>query len=306
MPDITKVILILEPSRGFDRELMKGISRYSRLLGRWNFHIWSVDDDRFESDIRCWGGTGIIARISNDRVAQAILRVDVPTIALGLADDQFRSSNPLSRLSVIGSDPAEVSRVAADHLFCRGCKYYAYVGDKNLPWSRRREREYCRILGVRGIQPFRYNPSAEPVTGVRQEEKDHLTQWLRELPKPVGVFACDDERGGKVLEACTLAQLLVPEDVSVLGVDNDEVLCSLSLPPLSSISLNVRTAGFRAAELLDVLMKRRIHKPQRILVDTLGVVTRRSTDSDAVGDEIVAKAVQRTVQIVDRMHARAD
>ena len=89
-----------------------------------------------------------------------------------------------------------------------------------------------------------------------------------------------------------LADAVVPDAVAVLGVDNDEVFCSLANPPLSSIALNAETAGYRAAELLDEMIQGRVHKPRRICVEALRVVTRRSTDIVAVEDEDVAAAIQ--------------
>jgi LacI family transcriptional regulator len=108
----------------------------------------------------------------------------------------------------------------------------------------------------------------------------------------VGLFACNDDRGREVLEACRLAELNVPEDVAVLGVDNDEVFCDLADPPLSSVALNAETAGYRAAEVLDGMMRGRIRKPRRIVVEGVGVVTRRSTEVIAVNDPDVAAALQ--------------
>jgi LacI family transcriptional regulator len=127
---------------------------------------------------------------------------------------------------------------------------------------------------------------------VWEREQEFLADWIGKLPTPIGLFACDDDRGREVLEACNLAGLHVPEDVAVIGVDNDEVFCELSNPPLTSVALNAEAAGYRAAALLDDLMHGRVRKPQRIVVETLGVVTRRSTDVVAVEDEDVVAALQ--------------
>jgi LacI family transcriptional regulator len=124
---------------------------------------------------------------------------------------------------------------------------------------------------------------------------------MSRLPKPIGVFACDDDRGHDVLEACKLAGLKVPEDVAVVGVDNDEVFCELADPPLSSIAFNAETAGYRAAALLDAMMQGRARKRQQIVVESLGVVRRRSTDIVAVDDVDIANALQ----FIRRQHGRA-
>ena len=125
-----------------------------------------------------------------------------------------------------------------------------------------------------------------------ERELEIVADWLRTLPLPIGLFACNDDRGRQVLEACRFSGLNVPEEVAVLGVDNDAVFCELADPPLSSIALNAETAGYRSAELLDGMMRGRINRPQKVSVEALRVVTRRSTEIVAVADSDVAAALQ--------------
>jgi LacI family transcriptional regulator len=127
---------------------------------------------------------------------------------------------------------------------------------------------------------------------VWEREQALLARWISKLPTPIGLFACDDDRGREVLEACKMAGLHVPDDVAVVGVDNDEVFCELADPPLSSVALNAETAGYRAAALLDAMMHGRVRQRQQIVVEALGVITRRSTDIVAVEDDDVAGALQ--------------
>ena len=119
-----------------------------------------------------------------------------------------------------------------------------------------------------------------------------MARWLADLPKPVGLMACNDDRGREVLAACRQAKLRVPEEVAVVGVDNDELLCELSDPPLSSVALGAERAGFEAAALLDQLMAGRSKEPQRLVASALGVVARRSTDLSLHEDPEVAAAVK--------------
>jgi LacI family transcriptional regulator len=123
-------------------------------------------------------------------------------------------------------------------------------------------------------------------------ERDILAKWLCGLPTPLGLFACNDDRGRQVLEACRIGELSVPGDVAVIGVDNDEMFCDLADPPLSSVALNAETAGYRAAELLDMMMRGRACSPRHVLVEAIGVVTRHSTNVIAVEDEEVSTALQ--------------
>jgi LacI family transcriptional regulator len=108
----------------------------------------------------------------------------------------------------------------------------------------------------------------------------------------LGIMACNDVRGRQLLEAATLGDIDVPHEVAVVGVDDDPLLCELSNPPLSSVAFNARLGGYRAAELLDGLMSRRLKRPQQIDVEPLWVVPRRSTDAVAVDDAEVASALR--------------
>lgn len=292
MREVPKVALLIETSRGFGREFLLGIARYSRLHGPWSFHITPGDYKQVVPKMKQWGGTGIIARIADQRIAQAVIDAKLPTIALGLTDEQMRSDNPLSKISEISSDAVEVSRLAAEHLLERRFTRFAYVGSDDRGWSKRREKAYCEYLTQRGFEPFVYPTPKRLQDRVWEQEQPLLARWISELPSPIGLFACDDDRGREVLEASKLAGWNVPEDVAVVGVDNDEVFCELADPPLSSVALNAETAGYRAAALLDGMMHGRVRKRQKIVVETLGVITRRSTDIVAVEDEDVASALQ--------------
>jgi LacI family transcriptional regulator len=292
MREIPKVALLVETSRGFGRDLLRGIARYARLHGPWSFHITPGDFTQEVPKMKQWGGTGIIARIPNERIAQAVIQADVPTIALGLSDEQMQEGSPLAKFSELSSDPVQVADLAAVHLLERQFSQFAYVGLVDRAWSERRERAFRARLAEAGYDAHVYNAPTRPRDRVWEREQTILAAWIRSLPTPIGLLACNDDRGREVLEACRLANLHVPEDVAVLGIDNDEVFCDLSNPPLSSVALNGETAGYRAAELLDAMMAGHSRKRQRIMVEATGVVTRRSTEVVAVSEPDVVAALQ--------------
>src|SRR5689334_2779871 len=156
MSNIPKVALLIETARGFGRDFLLGIAHYSRLHGPWSFHITPGDYKQVVPKMKQWGGTGIIARIADQRVAQAVLDANLPTIAIGLTDEQMDAGNPLSKFSEISSDPHAVSRLAADHLLERRFRHYAYVGSDDRGWSKRRENAFKRYLAEYGHEPFVY------------------------------------------------------------------------------------------------------------------------------------------------------
>ena len=284
--------MLVETARSFGREFLSGIARYSRHYGPWIFHITPGDFEHAVPKMKQWGGSGIIARIPNERVAKAILSANLPTIALGLTDEQMRRGGPLAHLSEVSSDAVQVARLAMEHLLERQLKHFAYVGVEGRAWSRRRGEAFDEMLRKAGYQPHMYRPPKNTRDRVWERELEIIVHWLRTLPRPIGLFACNDDRGRQVLEACRCGGLRVPEEVAVLGVDNDEVFCELSDPPLSSIALNAESAGYRAAELLDGMIHGRIKEPRRVTVEAVRVATRRSTEVVAVADNDVAEALQ--------------
>ena len=172
----------------------------------------------------------------------------------------------------------------------RGFRHFAYCGDARFAWSAARG-EYFSLF-IRGSGGTCAVYAAEKARTGGDAETDGIARWLRGLPKPVAVFACYDARGQCVLDACRRAGLAVPEEVAVLGVDNDAVLCALSPPPLSSISLNTQRTGWQAAALLALMMGGGKVPAETQLVPPLGVVTRQSTDVLAVDDPPVARALR--------------
>ena len=160
------------------------------------------------------------------------------------------------------SDSEGAARLAAEHLRDKGLQHFGFVGIAGKIWSARREQAFCQHMADAGYAVQVY-PCAARRRLPWSREQAILARWLAGLPKPVGVMACNDDRGREVLEACRQSQVRVPEEVAVVGVDNDELLCELSDPPLSSVALGAERAGFEAAALLDQLMAGRVKKPRR-------------------------------------------
>ena len=292
MRNIPKVALLVETSREFGRELLRGIARYAQQHGPWSFYVTPGDFVQEMPKMKQWGGTGIIARVTDASIAKAIVSARLPTIVVGLSSEQKRPDNPLAHFVEIGPDESEIARLAAEHFLDRHFRNFAYVGMEERAWSQPREQAFCSFLREAGYTPHVYRQPKRDRDRDWEREQNILAEWIRTLPKPLALFACNDDRGRQVLEVCQMEELRVPDDVAVLGVDNDDVFCELSNPPLSSIALNAETAGFRAAELLDAMMRGLTQEPTHIPAEVLGVVTRMSTDFIAVNDPDVAAALK--------------
>jgi LacI family transcriptional regulator len=276
--DCPKVALLIETSRGYGRGLLRGIVRFARLHGPWSFYISPGDFEHALPKMKLWGGSGIIARVETIELAKAIVDAQIPTVLVG-ADHRVATKVPeLATMSEIWADSEGAGILAAEHLVERGFECFGYVGVPDRIWSQHRCDAFCATVRKAGYIPYVYEPPRLQKDRRWESEQSILADWIRALPKPTGLMACNDDRGRGVLEACRTAGLHVPEEVAVIGVDNDELFCDLADPPLSSVALNAEHGGYRTAQVLDQTMKGRIKSPQRLVVEPTHVVIRRSTD----------------------------
>jgi len=184
-------------------------------------------------------------------------------------------------------------RLAAEHLCERGFEHFGYCGDPRFLWAHQRG-EYFRAHLVRmGKRCDVFDPSRRRARLPGGDtEVQAIARWLGRLPRPAGVLACYDIRGQQVLEACQLVGLRVPDDVAVMGVHNDELVCDLCAPPLTSVIPDARRAGYEAAALLARMMAgERVPAGVRT-VPPIGIACRQSTDVVAVSDEKLSAAVR--------------
>ncbi len=288
-----KIALLIETSRGYGRGILRGVTKYSRLYGPWHFHLTPGDFEQILPRMSEWGGDGIIARVMDERTAKLILRMGVPAILLDVPEEMRGKKLPSAGYVEMASDSAGAARMVAEALLEKQFRHFAYVGYHGQVWSEIRRRAFVERVREAGFSVAEY---AMPVRGGKlprwEKEEEYLSRWLAELPRPVGVMACNDQRGREVLEACELAGITVPEEMAVIGVDNDELLCEVSYPPLSSVALNAVQGGFQAARMLDEMMRGRRPGVERIVVEPLRVVERRSSEAVAIDDPDIAQALQ--------------
>jgi len=317
MADMPRIVLLLSHNAGYDRGILQGMVRYCRIHGPWNLYLAGVEPglplpelETFSSgpihsggarkgkppvhlpDLRRWETRGIVGRLQNRQVAKWALAAGVPVIAMDLSEAQLAGELPPTRVSEIRSDSHEAGRLAAEHLLERGFCRFGYCGYAGRAWSERAREGFLERIERAGFSCDVYESPKRERPILWQQERSLATAWLRSLPKPAGVMSCNDIRGRQLLEASALGGMSVPDEVAVVGVDDDQLLCELSNPPLSSVVFNAEHGGYQAAELLDALMSRRETRQQRIDVKPLWVLARQSTDVLAVDDPEVAAAVR--------------
>jgi LacI family transcriptional regulator len=278
------VALLFEATNAYARSLLLGIGDYVLSHGPWSAHLVELNpDDAPPAWLSKWQGDGIIFRGENRRVAAVVKRLGLPCV--DLTPSRLLPDSPW-----VKSDDEAIAKLAAAHFLDRGFRHLAFCGDDRFSWSRRRGE--CFQAHVKGAgrtchvyAPAKRRPNSDA-------EVDAISVWLRGLPKPVAVFACYDNRGQQILEACVRGNLAVPEQVAVLGVDNDEVLCTLTPPPLSSVMLNPHRVGWQAAALLGLMLKGETLQAEAHLIPPVDVVTRQSSDILAVADPKISSALR--------------
>jgi LacI family transcriptional regulator len=246
-------------------------------------------------DLKRWGCTGVIAAdYHNVEEARQIAALKVPVVVLLQPHPMRQRDYPLFKWPCVIWNSAEVGRMAADYFVERHYTHFAFVGHiyGDSYWSVARERGFRAALRAHG---HRQCHVYAPCTAAEQRdwavERPRMEAWLRALPKPVALFAPNDRRGKQVLDACLDAGVSVPDEVAVLGVDNDEWICEASVPTLSSLQCDPRPAGYRIAAHLDRLMRGARLVKAEYRVEPIRVITRQSTEWVAIADQKMAGAL---------------
>jgi LacI family transcriptional regulator len=282
-----RVALLVETSREYGRGLLRGIIRYQRKHGPWSisFQPHGLGEPP-PPWLASWKGDGIIARINDTATAEAVMRLGVPVIDL-------RASLPGLNLPIVGIDNQQVVRMAVEHFLERGFRHFAFCGTPygQHVYQDERSDRFRAELQARGFECEVYQHPKTRLNAGR--ELRHLTQWLAKLPRPCALMTCHDDRGQQVLDACLRAGFAVPDEIAVLGVDNDEFLCHLTTPPMSSIDVDPAQIGHEAAALLDQLMRGRKPSQAPRFFPPRRIIERQSTSIIAVDDHHVASTARR-------------
>ncbi len=283
-----KVAVMLQLWQNFDRGILQGIAGYVRERRDWAVFVEEVEHQRIP-DFKAWDGDGLIVNFDNSVVVRSLRGVNKPIVAVGGGRGWH---DPASGVPYVATDDETIGRLAASHLLDKGLGQFAFCGypkSRTNAWVENRKRGFVNRLAESGFGCVSFQ--GRHSTAVHwQEVLQELVLWLRKLPLPVGIMGCYDYRARHVLEACRIAGLRVPDDVAVIGVDND-LVCELADPPLSSIEQGRFQIGYHAAASLDALMDGGGPVPARRLVAPVGVVSRQSTDLLCVSDPVLARAL---------------
>ncbi len=267
--------------------MLKGIAYYERSHQPWAAFL--DDEARAEIDprwVRSKKWDGVISRHTQPALIDACGKLGLPLVDLN-------DTPSFPGVPKIRPDNTVIGHLGAEHFLERGYRHYGFCGFTNHGWSCERRDGFVEALRLTGhacqVFDVEYPGDLTPFWDARQITA--LGVWLRRLPKPVAVMACNDLRALQVISAAQAVDLLVPEEVAVLGANNDTIRCDLAYPPLSSVAANAFQSGYRAAECLDQLMAGRKPESADVRIEPVDVVTRHSTDILAIDDKNVAAAL---------------
>jgi LacI family transcriptional regulator len=288
-----RVALLVESSRAYGRGILSGVAKFVREHDPWSifFQDLNLCDDTPEW-LKNWQGEGIISRLENHDVVSVIHRLKVPAVYL-------RHVSLGAKMPRILTDNTAVSRFGFEHLKERGFRHFAFCGFNGADYSDERRDSFMEFVRQAGFRCHVYTDGQQPVKadtsqyeGLGLKDGGQVAEWIKQLPKPVGVMACNDMRGQQVLDACRAIGVASPEEVAVIGADNDEVICNLCDPSLSSVVPDTERIGYEAAVLLAQMMAGKKTPPPETFVEPSGIVTRRSTEVLAMEDRQIAAAAR--------------
>lgn len=282
-----RILLLIDCANDFDRNLLRGIVRYSRENGPWLFYRLPLaykDLRNGEQEIavwaRKWKADAIIGQW-NDDSSELLQGLDIPIVL----QNYHHRSTVYSNLT---GDYEGTGLMAARFFAERQFHHFAYYGIKGVVWSDERCRGYRNEV-ERIKQSFHLFETEKDETDKNNEE---LTCWLKELPKPTALFCCDDAHALTISELCKIENILIPQEISLLGVDNDELICNISDPPISSIELEVEKGGYAIAQLLHRQIKKEFTGPFSVVINPIRIELRQSTEKHNISDSYISQVVK--------------
>lgn len=287
-----KIILLTDFGEEYGTSLLKGITRYSQKYGPWVFcrmpgyYRETKGMDGIVKWAKDWKANGILGQFYNDSNIEKLWNEGIAVVAQDFKERHASIPN-------ITGDYFKTGRMGAEYFLRKGFENFAFYGFKNIVWSRERSQGFEKRVNEEGYKVHYFEHKRQfKSRELWYYKPSALSKWLKALPKPIALMACDDNQGMHITEACRLTNIRIPEEVAVLGVDNDEMLCNLSDPPLSSIGLDTIKGGYEAARLMHTMIKSKNKEFYDIVVEPTQIITRNSTDIYAAKDEYVGMGLK--------------
>lgn len=284
-----KILLLIDYSSEFSRKLLRGLVQYSQDYGPWIFYrlpsyykilhgkrgvIEWVKEKKPDAIIAQWDHEG----------SNLLKNLDIPVIL----QNYKKRSDYFSNLT---GDYVGTGKIAAQFFIEKKFKNFAFYGNKGVVWSRERAEGYMQEIQKIGGNYFYFESDR---LNENEWGNNHikLDEWLTSLPKPIALFACDDRFALEVSEICKINNISIPDEISLLGVDNDELICNLSDPPISSIVLEVEKGGYEAGRLIHKLIKKEKDSTFNIVINPVRIIERKSTDKYNISNKYILEIIR--------------
>lgn len=289
---MTNVAILFSLALKGQRSTFNGILDYAAKHGPWFCKFEEGNDKEQLPDMARTGLSGVIVSGVSREDAPRIAALGVPVVFVEPWSYMLEPDFPITGAPYVRRDSRAIGALAARYYMARGYRHFAFVGElQGKPWSVERRDGFVDTLAAAGHTCAVHDRFTARERRSWHDDRERLIAFLRDLPKPTAVFAPMDTRARRVLEACAVAGLRVPDEIAVLGVDNDPLLCESTIPTLSSI----HTGGFRrgqiAAEMLDDLMHGREPRERAVSLPPISIATRGSTGYAAMSDPSISKAI---------------
>lgn len=281
-----RVAVLVETATTWGRQIHRGIHRYDLKRGPWHLFFEARGPEELIRVPQGWEANGVIARVGTLEMAEELKALDVPVV--NVSGIQLPGVN----FPRVMNDLDASARMAAQHFIERGFRHFAYFSLTGLAYVATHQEGFVKAVREAGCDfaSFKAKPAkgAEPDWNLDLVE---LGNWIRELPKPVAILTWNSSSAREIIYACHLAGILVPEEVAVMSGTDDELLSEVLFIPISGIQTPSEQAGHEAARLLEALMHGKTAPKEPITLKPIGVVTRRSTDTLAIQDRALARAL---------------
>jgi LacI family transcriptional regulator len=297
-----RVVLLIDTATTWGAGLIEGIAEYGHNAADWQLFLGPRGKyDRLNIP-STWDGDGVIARVTHPQLAEQIVARKIP--AVNVSWYRYRSDE----IPQCTCDETSIGQMAATYFIDRGFRQFAYCASSFRPdYVDRFGASFVEALGQRSYHCHQFAPTNDPESfSPPPDEQARMARWLHGLPKPCALLAFDSVQARQVTDACLIAEIDVPHEVAVLGGEHDHLSCTISKPELSSIDHAPRRVGRAAAELLERLMAGGQPPAAPLLLPASRIITRHSTDTVAVHDDLLASALrfikensQKRIQVFD-------
>ncbi len=285
---IPQVVLFYDISHNITRQTINGVLRYANTNAPWFLTLSDIS----ATPILPKGCSGIVVCEPTAGQLKQLMKFKLPLVVIDYSRYKGEAQRHIEKLPHVKSEAWTFGVRAAEYYLSQAPRTFAYIGAIGSPdWSRERGEAFAARIQMDGHESYMYHPEKNESPTSRK-----LVKWLKKLPKPLSIFAANDERAQQVLQICQLAGIVVPHEAKLLGVDNDKWFCESSHPRLSSIPFNSEECGFEAALILDKLMQDTT--PENLSTSLLKkiippgeVIERESTEDRTVNDPVVDKAL---------------